>query len=156
MGIWRRMGRSLLIRAFSGKNSSLTEVPFWNCPEEIFYFMGRALIEDCFSHSECISCYRIAKYTCECAEIRQRRLAAGDDSKNSPWRGSCGRGFLVFVTFQPRTFQGPLFRSCHFLLRKWKRSLFPTLTTDWNGAGTGPNSALMHALNPGPQKNRLE
>jgi hypothetical protein len=36
-------GRSalLLIRALSGKNSRLTEVPFWDCPEGIFHFIGR-------------------------------------------------------------------------------------------------------------------
>ena len=32
--------RVLLIRVLSGKNSRLTEVPFWNCPEGTFHFMG--------------------------------------------------------------------------------------------------------------------
>jgi len=72
----------LFIRALSGKNSRLTKVPFWNCTAGIFHFIGRMLIEDRFSYSECISCYRIAKYACESAEIRPREPASGDDSKS--------------------------------------------------------------------------
>ena len=108
---------------FSGKNSRLTEVPFWDCPEGIFHFITQTLYRGLFLISEWISCYRIAKYACQRAEIRRRVLAPGDDSKNPPWRAFCRRGFLVFVTWRLPTFQIPLFRFCHFLLRKQKHEL---------------------------------
>lgn len=41
---WEFSGRAiyaLSIRAFSGKNSRLTEVPFWEWPEGIFHFITR-------------------------------------------------------------------------------------------------------------------
>jgi hypothetical protein len=43
-------------------------------------------------------------------------------------------GFMVFVTYQPWTFQAPLFRVGHFLLRKQKYSLSDARKTGWNGS----------------------
>lgn len=143
--IWNRFfpkwefggGRSavLFIRTLSGKNSRLTEVPFWNWTEEIFHFIAGTLIEDCFSHSECISCYRIAKIGCECAEICRRRTPSRDASEKRPRRGLCCPGFLVFVTFQPWTFQSLFFGLAVFYYGNGN-ARFPA---PGNGAGIGRN-----------------
>jgi hypothetical protein len=73
----------LFIRVSSGKNSRLTLVPFWNCPEGTFHFVGRRLIEDCFSHSGCISCYRIAKYAARMQQFTRAGMPCTDPLKSA-------------------------------------------------------------------------
>jgi hypothetical protein len=108
------------------KTVDLLKSHFGTVLEEIFHFIDRTLIEDCLSHSGCISCYRIAKNGCECAEICRRRPASGDDSKKPPWRGFRHPGFLIFVTFQPRTFQ-TLFSAFAIFYYGNRNARFPTL-----------------------------
>ena len=135
--IWNRFSQNgnleggvisnLFIRSFSGKNSRLTEVPFWNCPEGIFYFIGQMLIEDGFSHSGCISCYRIAENSCECAENLPCSTPSGDASKRRQRRGLCHPDILVFVTSWPRSRQTLFFSLAIFYygngnvaFRRWR------------------------------------
>src|SRR6478672_11225895 len=101
MGNWRRTIDALLIRALSGKNSRLTEVPFWNYPEGTFHFITRMPYRRIVPHP--LNGFPVTGLRNTLSRRRNSPAAtpaSGDDSKNLTWRGFCSRSFLVFVTFQ--------------------------------------------------------